>query len=95
MWVRPEAPKRSFTQVGPGLDRKHWARLEKLATHKHSSLSRKSVNYGRNKFYSPGFNVIKLFSFISRKSVNYGRNKFYSPGFNVIKLFSFIADDKA
>jgi hypothetical protein len=40
--------------VGPGLARKHWTRLEKLARDKHSSLLRKSVNYGRNKFYSTG-----------------------------------------
>jgi hypothetical protein len=44
------APKRCFTRIGSDLTRKHlW--LERLATDKHSSLLRKSVNYGHNKFY--------------------------------------------
>ncbi len=45
---------RCFTWVGPGLALKHWTRLEKLARDKHSSLLRKYLNYGRNKFYSTG-----------------------------------------
>jgi hypothetical protein len=44
------APERLFTQVGSDLTHKHYARLERLARDKHSSL-RKSLNYGRNKFY--------------------------------------------
>jgi hypothetical protein len=38
----------------PGLARKYWTGLERLARDKHSSLLLKSVNYGRNKFYSTG-----------------------------------------
>jgi hypothetical protein len=53
--------KGAFTLPGPGLARKHWTRLEKLARDKHSGLFRKSVNYGRNKFYSTGPWVAKLF----------------------------------
>jgi hypothetical protein len=41
-----------FTRVGPSLARKYWIRLERLARDKHFILLRKSVNYGRNKFYS-------------------------------------------
>ncbi len=48
------APERCFTQVGSGFTYKHKTRLERLANHKHSSLLQKSVNYGRNKFYSTG-----------------------------------------
>jgi hypothetical protein len=46
-----------FTQVGSGLTRNYWTRLERLARDKHASLLRKSVNYVRKKFYStgPGF----------------------------------------
>jgi hypothetical protein len=47
-------PERCFTQVGSGLTSKHWTRQERLARDKHSSLLRKSVNYGRNKFYDTG-----------------------------------------
>ncbi len=35
----------------PGLTRKHLTRLESFARDKHSNLVRKSVNYGRKKFY--------------------------------------------
>ncbi len=50
-----EAPFRCSTlgQV-PGLTRKHQTRLERLARDKHSSLIRKSVNYGCKKFYGTG-----------------------------------------
>ncbi len=41
-----------FTQVGSGLTCKHYTRLEKFASDKHSSLLRKFVNYGRKKFYN-------------------------------------------
>jgi len=41
---------RCFTQVSSGLTSKHYTRLERLAKDKHSSLLRKSVNYGRNFF---------------------------------------------
>ncbi len=44
-----------------GLTNKHQTRLERLARDKHSSLSRKFVNYGRKKFYriGPGDFVVK------------------------------------
>ncbi len=41
-------------RIGPGLARKHWNRLEMLARDKHSSLLRKSINYGFNEFDSTG-----------------------------------------
>ncbi len=44
------APERYFTQVASGLSCKHQTRLERLAMDKHSSLLRKSVNYGRKSF---------------------------------------------
>jgi hypothetical protein len=40
--------------VGSGLTRKHLTRLKKLARYKHSSLLRKSVNYGHKKFFDTG-----------------------------------------
>ncbi len=45
-----------FFQVihAPSLTHKHQTRLERLAKDKHSSLLRKSVNYGRNNFYDKG-----------------------------------------
>ncbi len=45
-----EQPDRCNTRVGSGLTCKQ-TRLERLARNKHSSLLRKSVNYGRNKFF--------------------------------------------
>jgi hypothetical protein len=48
------APERFFTRVGSSLTRKHQTRLERLAKDKHPRLLRKSVNYGRKKFYSTG-----------------------------------------
>jgi hypothetical protein len=50
-----KAPSRCFT-LGetPSLTHKYQTRLKRLARDKHSSLSRKSVNYGRNKFYDTG-----------------------------------------
>ncbi len=48
------ATERCFTWVGSGLTQKHYTRLERLARDKHSSLLRKSVTYGRKKFYSTG-----------------------------------------
>ncbi len=48
-----EAPFRCSTLgQAPGLTDKHYTRLERLAKDKHSSLLRKSVNYGHKKFYS-------------------------------------------
>jgi hypothetical protein len=38
----------------PSLTHKHWTRLNRLARDKPSSLLRKSVNYGRKKFYDTG-----------------------------------------
>ncbi len=47
-------PEMCFTLVGSGLTR----RLGRLDGDKHTSLLRKSVNYGRNKFYDTGCNSI-------------------------------------
>ncbi len=41
-------------RVGTGLTCKHYTRVERLARDKHFTLLRKSVNYGRNKFYNIG-----------------------------------------
>jgi hypothetical protein len=50
-----EAPFRSWSLgYAPGLPHKHKTRLERHARDKHSSLLRKSVNYGHEKFYSIG-----------------------------------------
>jgi hypothetical protein len=50
-----EAPCRCSTkEKAPGLTHKHVTRLERLTRDKHSSLLRKFVNYGRNKFYDTG-----------------------------------------
>jgi hypothetical protein len=38
----------------PGLTRKHWTRLERLAMDKHSGLLQKFVNYSRNNIYDTG-----------------------------------------
>jgi hypothetical protein len=45
---------RSFTQVGSGLTRKHYTRMERLASNKQSSLFRKFVNYDNKMFYKIG-----------------------------------------
>jgi len=39
------------SRVGSGLTRKHLTMLERLTGDKHSSFSRKSVNYGQHKFF--------------------------------------------
>ncbi len=44
----------AFLRLAPCLTCKHWARLEKLASDKHTGLLRKFVNYGRKKFYYMG-----------------------------------------
>jgi hypothetical protein len=44
------APERCFTQIGSGLTRKYYTRLERLAMDKHTSLLRNSVNYDRENF---------------------------------------------
>jgi hypothetical protein len=61
LWVRPGAYPRvehlkgaSLAWVGSGPTGKHYTLLERLARDKHSSLLRKSVNYGRKKDYSTG-----------------------------------------
>jgi hypothetical protein len=41
-------------RVDPWPSLKHYTRLENLARDKYSSGLQKSVNYGRNKFYSTG-----------------------------------------
>jgi len=38
----------------PGLTRKHWTRLERLARDRHFSLFRKFVNYSHKKLYNIG-----------------------------------------
>jgi hypothetical protein len=50
LWVKPG----TYPERCSGLTCKHYTRLERLARDKHSSLLRKSVNYGRKKFYSTG-----------------------------------------
>jgi hypothetical protein len=42
------------TWVGSSLFRKHYAKMERLASDKHSSLLRTFVNYGHKKFYNIG-----------------------------------------
>jgi hypothetical protein len=44
----------------PGLTHKHWSMLEWVARYKHSSLLRKYVNCGRNKFYCKRAEMVKL-----------------------------------
>jgi len=44
----------AYPSEAPGLTHKQYSRLKSLARDKHSSLLRKSVNYGRKKFYSTG-----------------------------------------
>jgi hypothetical protein len=55
-YVRPEANRVKYLSSAPlkGRPHSHLTRLERLARDKHSSLLRKSVNYGRKKFYSTG-----------------------------------------
>jgi hypothetical protein len=48
------ACERCFIHLGSSLTSKHETRLERLARDKHSSLLRKSVNYGQKKFYNIG-----------------------------------------
>jgi hypothetical protein len=40
--------------LAPGLTHNYYPKLDKLAMEKHSSLLRKSVNYGLKKFYKNG-----------------------------------------
>ena len=57
-WLGQKAPpqvgaaERCFSWIGSCLTCKHYTRLERLARDKHSSLLRKSVNYGHKKFYN-------------------------------------------
>jgi hypothetical protein len=46
--------KRGETEIVSGLTHKHWTRLEKIASDKHSSLLRTFVNYEFKKFYNIG-----------------------------------------
>ncbi len=68
-----EAPFRCSTLgQAPGLTHKHQTRLERLAKDKHSSLLRKSVNYGR-KFvvqYRPQFFYFFLIFFLIFRSIS-------------------------
>jgi hypothetical protein len=64
-----EAPFRCSTLgYAPGLTHKHKTRLGRLARDKHSSLLRKSVNYGRKKFYSVWHQACKNASLSRRRS---------------------------
>ncbi len=64
-----EAPFRCSTLgYAPGLTHKHKTRLGRLARDKHSSLLRKSVNYGRKKFYSVCLQACKNASLSRRRS---------------------------
>jgi len=60
LWVRSGAYPREEHLKGASigkalaLPRKHWARLEKLARDKCSSLLQKLVTHGRKKFYNIG-----------------------------------------
>jgi hypothetical protein len=65
------APERRFKWVGSYITRKHYTRLENLARDKRSSLLRKSVNYGRKKFFSTGPSLLQTL-------INNGRKKFYN-----------------
>ncbi len=64
-----EAPESCFNWVSSGLTSKYYTRLESLARGKPSSLLRKSVNYGRKRFYSTGPWCQGYKTFYSRKSV--------------------------
>ncbi len=73
------SPQRCFNLVGPGLASKHWTRLERLAKDKHSSVLRRSVNYGHNKFYSTGPRLGSESGFFF--------HLFFITRANIIKLF--------
>ncbi len=53
----------------PSLVHKHFSRtrLERLAKDKHCSLLQKSVNYGRNEFYSTGPTIFALPNFVKKE----------------------------
>ncbi len=55
----PNKARCSTLGLAPGLTYKHLTRLERLVWDKHFSLLRKSVNYGRKKFYNIGPVMIK------------------------------------
>ncbi len=63
------ASEMCFIHLGSSLTFKHQTRLERLAMDKHSSLLRKSVNYGQKSFTTlgPGVDVIKLFSSVNKE----------------------------
>ncbi len=46
--------ERGFICLGSNLISSHYSRLERLARDKHSSLLRKSLNYGQKKVYNIG-----------------------------------------
>ncbi len=56
-----EAPFMCSTRVGSGLTCKHYARLERLARDKNSSLFRSFVKYDCKKLYKV-FSLMKLFT---------------------------------
>jgi hypothetical protein len=65
------ASERCFIHLGSGLTSKHWARLERLARDKHSSLLQKTVNYGRKKFYNIGPRQDYMFEEMKKLSEKY------------------------
>ena len=62
-YPRGQHLKRCSTWVGSSLNHKHLTKLEKLATNKHSSLLRKSVNYRQKGFITLAPNMIFFRSF--------------------------------
>jgi hypothetical protein len=64
------APERGFTWIGSGPTRKHFTRLERPVSNKHSSLLVIFVSYGEKSVENtaPGASIIKHFGL-----VNYGK----------------------
>jgi len=63
-----EVPFKGSTQeLAPGLNHKHWTRLERLARDRYSSSLHTYSNYINKKFYNfgPVADVIKLFTAVS------------------------------
>ncbi len=83
-----EAPFRCSTlEQAPGLTREHQTILERLARDKHSSLLRKSLNYGQKSFITSGpvmelnshFHIKVLFC----RSASFGRKAFCRQTFGI------------
>ncbi len=67
LWSGPL--ERGLTQAGSRPYLKHYTRLEKLVRSKHSSFSRKIVNYGSKKFYHIGTRSDPNLCLITRTNV--------------------------